>query len=64
MKEKYPDFDLVEFELEIQYIFEQLYRSILRHEIEPIESVCLGEALGHAKSIIESQKLKKAHPKF
>ena len=49
-----PSFDLEEFELEIKFIFEQLYRANLRHDLTPIEPVCLGEALGFFKSIIES----------
>ena len=50
--------------MEMKFIFEQLYRSALRHDLEPIEPVCLGEALGYFKSIIESQKLKNSVPKF
>jgi hypothetical protein len=31
-----------------------MYQACLRHDLEPIEPVCIGEALGHFKSIIES----------
>lgn len=64
MKTRDPNFDLEEFEFEIKFIFEQLYRASLRHDIETIEQVCIGEALGYFKAIIESQKLKKSEPKF
>ena len=47
-------FDTEEFEKEIQYIFEQVYSSYLNHELELIEQVCFGEALGYFKSLIES----------
>jgi hypothetical protein len=48
----------------MKFIFEELYRASLKHDLEPIEPVCLGEALGYFKSIIESQKLKNGEPKF
>lgn len=54
MKTRDPDFDLVEFELEIKEIFEEVYRSFLKHDLGLIEQVCLGEALGHFKAVIES----------
>ncbi len=64
MKEHYKDFDLEIFEKEIAYLFEDCYNSYLNHEIEPIEDLCVAEALGFFKTLIEKQKQGKSHYRY
>ena len=59
-----PEFDLLDFEKEAQYIFEEVYAKYLEHDIEYLEGVCTNEALGYFKSMINVQVADQSVPKF
>ena len=59
-----PEFDLLEFEVEAQYIFEEIYSKYLQHDLDYIEGVCSSEALGYFKSMITVQQMENSIPKF
>lgn len=59
-----PEFDLLEFEREAQYIFEEVYAKFLEHDVEYLEGVCANEALGYFKSMINFHESTESVPKF
>ena len=59
-----PDFDLLDFEKEAQYIFEEIYTKFLEHDITYLEGVCANDALGLFKSMILQHETLDAIPKF
>lgn len=59
-----PEFDLLEFEKEAQYIFEEIYSKYLEHDVEFLEGVCANDALGLFKSLIMHRETLDAIPKY
>ena len=47
MRKRDPNFDLFDFEQEIKFVFEQVYSAYLNHDLDYIEKICFGEALGY-----------------
>jgi hypothetical protein len=64
MRKRDPNFDMTTFEMEIRFIFEELYHEFLKHNLKYLEKVCTGEALGFFRGVINEHNTKFGVPKY
>lgn len=62
MKEMHPDFDLFELEDEVIHIFTEVYHEYLKGNLDYVEKVCSGEALGYFQASIKSWEEMQVQP--
>ena len=64
MRKVYPEFDLLELEDDAKEIFIRLYEAFLRRDLEYVEKVAQGEALGFFKATITRWEEMQVKPKL
>ncbi len=64
MREIDPEFDIMTLEDDAKEIFTHLFEAYLRGDIEYIEKVAAGEALGYFQATLKSHELMEVKPLF
>lgn len=54
MKEIYPEFDVFQLEDDVTHIFTDVYQAYLNADLDYVDKVCSGEALGYFQASIKS----------
>jgi hypothetical protein len=56
MRRRYPGFEMEEFEDEVKFIFLEMYKHYLQHDLGYIEKVCAADAYATFSTLINTQK--------